>query len=123
MKPKYIKRLQAQSRQLEARHVDKHTFVVQSTSNPNASHVVTVEFGPGDTLRARCTCEWALNRGVGCTHVMAALEYLASRKHRTLSFWTSQDDAKRQKQRVFYLSGDEHDQEQTRGVWITSRAG
>lgn len=123
MKPKQIKKLQAQSRRLETRRVDKHTFVVQSTSNRNASHVVTVEFSPGDRLRARCTCEWALNRGVGCRHVMAALEYLASMKQRTLSFWPTEADAKRQKQRVFYLDGGEQDRSQSSGVWITSRAG
>jgi hypothetical protein len=123
MIPKQIKKLQAQSRRLETRRVDKHTFVVQSTSNHRASHVVTVDFGPGDRLRARCTCEWALNRGVGCRHVMAALEYMAAMKRRTLSFWSTEAEAKRQKQRVFYLDGGEQDSSYQGGVWITSRAG
>jgi hypothetical protein len=124
MKPKNLKQLQSQSRSLEARRVDKHTLVVQSKANPQANHVVTVEFGPEeDTIRARCTCEWALKRGIGCSHVMAALEYLASMKERTLSFWSTEEEAKKQKHRVFYLSNDERDQQQDRGVWITSRAG
>ena len=124
MKPKHIKQLQAQSRHMEARRVDKHTLVVQSRANPQANHVVTVEFGPGEQVRARCTCEWALNRGIGCTHVMAALEYLASKKDRTLSFWSSEAEARRQKQRVFYLSGSENERDdEDQGVWITSRAG
>ena len=53
---------------------------------------------------------------------MAALEYLASLKDRTLSFWPTQNDARRQKQRTFYLSGGRNDDGQ-RGVWITSRNG
>lgn len=123
MKPKHIKQLQAQSRELKARRVDLHTLVVQSTSNPLANHIVTVEFDADDSLRARCTCEWALNRGVACSHVMAALEYLASLKARTLSFWPTETDAQRQKQRVFYLAGNGHDDDRDAGVWITSRAG
>jgi hypothetical protein len=122
MKPKNIKQLQAQSRQLEARRVDKHTLAVQSASNALANHIVTVEFYPDNTIHARCTCEWALNRGIACTHVMAALEYLAGMKERTLSFWPTQADARRQKQRVFYLTGS-HQNTDTEGVWITSRTG
>jgi hypothetical protein len=120
MKPKNIKHIQAQSRKLQARRVDKHTLVVQSTSNPLANHVVTVEFPADGTIRARCTCQWAVNRGVACSHVMAALEYLASKKRRTLSFWPTREDAARQKHRVFYLAADDNDEDE--GVWITSRA-
>jgi hypothetical protein len=123
MKPKNIKILQSQSRNLQARQVDRHTLAVQSASNALANHIVTVEFGPDQTVRARCTCQWALNRGVACTHVMAALEYLASRKNRTLSFWSTQAEAERQKHRVFYLAGETNDDERESGVWITSRAG
>jgi hypothetical protein len=53
---------------------------------------------------------------------MAALEYLAGMKERTLSFWPTQADARRQKQRVFYLTGS-HQNTDTEGVWITSRTG
>ena len=122
MKPRNIKSLQAQSRQMQARMVDKHTLVVQSTSNPQANHIVTVTFGHEDTIHARCTCQWSLNRGVACTHVMAALEYLASLKDRTLSFWTDREAALRQKHRVFYIS-PEHDDNREAGVWVTSRTG
>ena len=122
MKPSNLKQLQAESRKLQARHVDRHTLVVQSTSNPQANHIVTVEFNDDGTLHARCTCQWALNRGVACTHVMAALEYLASKKNRTLSFWSTQEEAERQKHRVFYLYGSRRDDDDD-GVWITSRAG
>lgn len=119
MKPKHIKQLQAQSRKLQARRVDNDTFVVESISNPVANHIVTVRFQPDGTINTRCTCEWAINQGVGCSHVLAALEYIASIKGRTLSFWLTEEEAVRQKQRVFYLSGAKRDD----GLWITSRTG
>lgn len=119
MIPKNIKQLQNRSRHLQARLVDKNTLVVSSVSNPLANHVVTVQFDKnGKVVHARCTCPWAINHGVGCSHVMAALEYLAGLKDRTLSFWGSKEDALRQKQRLFFLEG-----ENSSGVWITSRAG
>ncbi len=121
MKPTNIKRLQSRSRRLRARRVDRQTLVVESASNPAANHVVTVRFYPDGTLRARCTCPWALNRGIACVHVMAALEYLAARKGRTLSFWPSHSDAARQKHRVFYLHGANGTNGDNGGVWITSR--
>lgn len=121
MKPTNIKALQAQSRHLRARLVDKHTVVVESASNPRANHVVTVRFGADGRVYARCTCPWALHNGIACTHVMAALEYLASLKDRTLSFWPTHADALRQKHRVFYLSDGSGEGEEG-GVWITSRA-
>lgn len=116
MKPRNIKQLQQQSKRLRVRRVGKHTLVVESVSNPIANHIVTVTFGPDHTIHARCTCEWAINRGVACSHVMAALDYLASTKQRKLSFWRDRSDAERQKHRLFYLSGGSDD-----GVWITSR--
>lgn len=118
MIPKHVKSLQAQSRRLQARRVDKHTMVVESVTNPAANHVVTVRFDPDGTVHARCTCEWALHHGVACSHTMAALEYLAGLKHRTLSFWPDEQAARRQKQRLFFLTGNRHE----KGVWITSRA-
>lgn len=116
MKPKHIKRIQARSRGLQVRQITTDTFVVTSISNPVAHHIVTVRFGADATVHARCTCPWAINHGIACAHVMAALEYLAGRKARTLSFWSTADDARRQKHRLFLLTdGDD-------GVWITSRS-
>lgn len=119
MKPKNIKQLQNQSRRLRARWVDTNTVVVESTSSPRANHVVTVEFEEDGSILTRCTCPWAIHQGVACSHVMAALEYLASKKQRTLSFWENLEDAKRQKNRMFYLVGSRADE----GVWVTSRTG
>lgn len=118
MKPTNIKRLQLQSRKLRVRRVDRNTFAVDSLSNPLANHIVTVQFYPHGVVHARCTCPWALNHGVACSHVMAALDFMASRKGRTLSFWSTPEEARRQKQRVFYLAGENR----TDGIWITSRA-
>lgn len=123
MKPKNIKTLQARSRRLITRRVDEHTLVVQSATNPVANHIVTVNFGPGNTVHTRCTCAWAVNRGVGCMHVMAALEYLASLKRRTLSFWPDKESALRQKNRVFHISGAEGLTSPDSGIWVTSRTG
>jgi hypothetical protein len=118
MIPKNIKSLQAQSRQLQARLVDKNTLVVESVSNPQASHIVTVQFAPDGEIHARCTCPWALHNGIACSHVMAALDHLAALKARKLSFWSSHDEARRQKHRTFSLKGSKNE-----AIWITSRPG
>ncbi len=115
MIPKHIKELQSRSRKLRARRVDRNTYVVESLSNPVAHHVVTIVFDDDGAIHTRCTCPWALHRGVACAHTMAALEYMAAQKGRTLSFWRTREDAERQRQRIFYLSGGKD------GVWITSR--
>lgn len=121
MKPVNIKQLQHRSRQLTARRVGRNTFVVESASDPKAHHVVTVRYHRDGTLSARCTCPWAVNRGVACVHVMAALEYLAAKRGRTLSFWPSRTDAIRQKRRIFYLHGSDIGSDDNGGIWITSR--
>ena len=117
MRPTHIKRLQEQAKDLRARVISHDTVIVQSVSNAVANHVVTVEFGPDNTVRARCTCPWAINGSIGCSHVLAALDALASKKGRALSFWLSDEEAKRQKHRRFFLKGNGKD-----GIWITSRS-
>lgn len=123
IKPKNIKDLQSRSKDLQVRRLSKDTFAVESANNPNGNHVVTVRFGSAERANAvvftRCSCEWARHRGVACVHVMAALEFLADLKGRKLSFWLSEQDARRQKNRVFYLDTGSGVQD---GVWITSRA-
>lgn len=117
MKPKRIKILQERARHLHATVLNPHTVIVESTSNPAANHVVTLAYQPDGTIQARCTCPWAINGGVGCTHVLAALEALAARRGRVLSFWADREAARRQKRRMFHLPGRDDD-----GIWITSRA-
>ena len=120
MKPKNIKTLQRRGKDLEAHVLNAHTIIVSSTTGSSANHVVTVEYEPDDIIRARCTCAWAINGGIGCSHVIAALEKLAEIKGRTLSFWDDRDEAERQKRRLFYLAGGKRSEDQ--GLWITSRA-
>ncbi len=118
MKPKNIKMLQARSRQLITRWLDSNTILVKSTTDPSIKHKVRVHFNRDGSIDARCTCQWAQYQGTACSHVMAALEYMAGLKNRTLSFWSSEEEAERQKHRRFYLKGSGH----SNGIWITSRA-
>lgn len=119
MKPKNIKSLQARSRQLKSWRKDKNTIIVQSASADDTEHAVKIRFGADGIIYAQCDCEWARHQGLACSHVMAALEFLAGSKNRRLSFWSSEDEARRQKRRVFFLKG----RSDNTGVWITSRAG
>lgn len=116
--PQNLKQLQQRSRDLQAKQIDPRTYVVESRSNPVANHIVTVQFEPdGRTVHARCTCAWAAHQGIACSHVLSALEYMASLKQRTLSFWADEDSARRQKHRTFVLSTPDENER----VWITSR--
>jgi hypothetical protein len=121
--PKNIKKLQEASRDLQARQVDKNTYVVESRTNPNAHHIVTIQFDSENyAIHARCSCAWAIFNGIACSHVLAALEYVAARKQRTLSFWTDEEAARRQKHRLFQLVGKLDNKLHNRtGIWITSR--
>jgi hypothetical protein len=119
MKPKNLKNLQDRARDLRAIPLNTRTVVVESTSSPMANHIVTVEYDSDGTIHARCTCPWALNGGVACSHVIAALESLAELRGRKLSFWSDQTEAQRQKRRMFYLRGVRRRDDD--GVWITSR--
>lgn len=119
MKPKNIKHIQQKSRNLVVGRVDDTTFAVDSSSDPNQRHIVTLKPDRDGRIQSSCTCEWSQFRGVGCAHVMATLNFVAEQKGRKLSFWKTLADAKRQKNRLFELTN-------LRGrgqVWITSRAG
>lgn len=118
MKPKKIKHLQQRSRDLTVIPVNTHTLRVESKSDEWSSYVVEVGFGKNGEVRTTCNCEWAQYRGVACVHAMAALEFLAARKGRTLSFWLDEDAARRQKHRTFQLHHPKSDADR---VWITSR--
>jgi hypothetical protein len=121
MKPVNLKVLQAKSKVLivrvfePARASDPYTAIVESSSQSTFNQVVTIRFTPNGEIRARCTCTWARYGGVACVHVIASLNKLAERKGRDLSFWGSQAEARRQKQRVFKLVSESGE------VWITSR--
>lgn len=121
MKPVNIKEIQDKSRTLgvrlfdPARPGDPYTAVVESTTNPAFNQVVTLRFSKNGDIRARCTCTWARFGGVACAHVLAALNRLAERKGRTLSFWLTPEDAGRQKHRLLRLVGDDG------YIFVTSR--
>ena len=119
MKPVHIKELQARARRLRARVIAPDTLIVESRNNPHAHHIVTIEAQPDGSLRGRCTCPWAQNGGYGCSHVMAALAHLAETKERAISFWSSREEAERQKQRILHLAGDFVRDDN--GIWITTR--
>ncbi len=117
MRPVEIKKLQQRSRRLQVRLVAPNTLVVTSRSNPYAHHIVTIETQPDGAILARCTCPWAQNGGLGCSHVMASLNYLAARQKRVISFWDREEDANRQKHRVLRLAGSRPEDD----LFITSR--
>lgn len=118
MMPKNLRELRERSKQLTTTILNAHTVIVSSDSNPVANHIVTLRYNNRTIINARCTCTWAQNGGVACSHVMAALEGLAEYKGRKLSFWHSQEEAERQKKRLFRISGRKNE-----NVWITSRVG
>ncbi len=123
MKPTRIKELQARSKHLLVRVIDPvapgepYVLIVNSGTTTTLNRVVTVKFERNGSITARCTCKWAEHGGVACTHVIAALNKLAERKDRALSFWLNQEDAHRQKRGVFRLTGERIGDQ----VWITSR--
>ncbi len=117
MKPTEIKKLQRRSRNLRVRRVAPNTLIVTSRSNPYAQHIVTIETDQSGVIYARCTCPWAQNGGYGCSHVMASLNYLATKQSRAISFWGDLREAKRQRHRILRLAGFGPDGD----IYITSR--
>ena len=115
MKPTDIKRLQRRSRDMRVTRVAPNTLVVSSRTNPQLQHIVTLEWEKQSGIRARCTCPWAQHGGAACSHVLAALNYIASQQRRAVSFWLNVEDARRQKHRVLTLKAGDGD------VYITSR--
>jgi uncharacterized Zn finger protein len=119
MLPKYIKQAQARSRKLKARVVGRQTVIVDSQTEAPGRHAVTIRYRPqGHVIEASCTCSWGAHHGVACAHIMAALEALAMRRQRTLSYWLTEDEARRQRHRRFFLT---RLGQQAEGVWVTSR--
>lgn len=117
MNPKEIKKLQTRSRALRARVVSTNVVSVTSRTTPPVQHFVTVAWMGDGAIRARCTCPWGMNGGACCSHVMAALNVLAERKQRVISFWNDRNEAERQKHRLLRLVGrtDEDD------LYLTTR--
>ncbi len=117
MNPTEIKKLQARSRGLRARLVSPTVIAVTSRSHSPIQHFVTVEYLGDDSILARCTCPWGMNGGTCCSHVMAALNLLAARQRRVVSFWRDKDEAGRQKHRLLRLVGSTPEDE----LFLTTR--
>lgn len=119
MKPKDIKRLQRLARGLRVTRLSRDMFVVESKSSGSGHYIVTIHYDDEGTLHSRCSCAWSTHGGYGCSHVMAALTYLAERKQRAVSFWTTREDAERQRNRMLRLTGSRADE--ANSLWITTR--
>lgn len=119
MVPIHIKDLQHASRDLSARWVKPHTYIVESRSHPDTYHHVEVCFDTNARIvKATCTCRWSQFNGIACSHVLAVLEHMAATKNRSLSFWIDEDRARQQKHRLFQLVGHHT----KTPIWITSRS-
>jgi hypothetical protein len=93
---------------------NKLSYRVASTSSPDKSYIVNVNFHNHNIVNARCECT-ASRYGSMCIHIMAALEYMARLKERTLSWWDSVERAVRQKHKMFHYTTRNND------IYITSR--
>jgi uncharacterized Zn finger protein len=100
---------------MDVRRIAPNTFVVASRSNQTAQYIVTVRRLDDGSINARCTCDWARNGGIACTHVLAALSRIAEKKKRDISFWVDYENARRQHNRILRLADDRST------VYITSR--
>ncbi len=93
-----IKKLQAASRQLLVvpRDSERGRYLVESAGDSTRFYEVALQ---REELAGHCTCPWAQYGGINCKHVLAALQahYAPSG---TLSFWPSQETARRQHRRV-----------------------
>jgi hypothetical protein len=117
MLPKHIKQIQRRAHRLNVRQVGRQTIMVDSATEAPGRHAVTIRYDGSGNITAYCTCNWSNHNGVACSHVMAALDMIASKKGKALSFWLTEDDARRQRHKRFFLSrGGEAE-----GVWVTSR--
>jgi uncharacterized Zn finger protein len=98
-----LKSLQRQSRRLRAEQIDEEAlrYLVTSASHSGAYYVVELE---PSALRGSCTCPWGQHGGTNCKHILAALR-ARYRDSGALSFWRSQEAARRQHRPI--LRGDE----------------
>lgn len=114
MLPKNIKNIQNRSRKLAVTQVNGEVFKVQSQTSV-VPHKVTLTVDKDGHIHSACTCEWSRNEGVACAHTLAALNFVANKKQKSLSFWLTEGEARRQNRRVFQLMNDESQ------IWVTSR--
>ncbi|KPV53701.1 hypothetical protein SE17_08090 [Kouleothrix aurantiaca] len=94
----HIKALQDASRNLQviARDATHGRYLVESGRDSGQHYEVALY--PGE-LAGHCTCRWAQYGGINCKHVLAALR-VAYAGQGALSFWPTQDAARRQHRQV-----------------------
>jgi hypothetical protein len=114
MEIKNAKTIQGKSRLHKVRHIGGNTFeVISGTSG--TPYTVTLIAGGG-----RCTCSWGkyrpyrkgANGKSGCSHVVAAYDWLEATRSRRVSAWTDEQQARRQHRPMLDI-GD--------GVTLTTR--
>ena len=104
------KQLQSKAKKSQVGQNADGTFTV--TSATSGKSYLVAQFDSG----FRCCCDWAKyhdTRFKPCSHVLAVEAYLEEAGTRSLSFWASEEDAKRQHRPVRRVG---------QGVWATSRA-
>lgn len=108
---KNVKTIQKKSKGHTVTSTGPDAFSVTSGASGKAYTVNFFEHG------ATCTCEWGAHRPMidrrsACSHVISVFDYIATEANRTVSAWSSVDDAKRQHKPILQI-GD--------GVTITAR--
>lgn len=84
------------------------TFLVTSASSGKRYTVWEMSDGG-----FRCSCEWAYwNPRDECSHTLSVREWLEASGNRSLSFWSTEQDAERQHRPTEWVSS---------GLWQTSR--
>lgn len=99
-----VKQLQKKSRSLTVRPIAPGQFAVSSGSG-NGDYTVALT-GQNGSRHWTCNCPWAQRGGAVCCHRMAVMHYLAQGKMgRRLSFWLTEEDARRQRRPVVERNG------------------
>lgn len=109
MQVKNLKALQRKSLKLEVTPTaNAHIFSVKSGSDDKMSYIVYFSQGYHE---ATCTCQWMQNGGNVCSHVMAAVRFVARHNGNRVSFWLDEMRAQRQRKRRVGFAD----------IWITVR--
>lgn len=107
------KQVQSKSRSHEVKQVAGNTYQVTSGHSGDTYKVQIFS-----DMSGTCTCKWGQYRKhsncyrSGCSHVVAVFDWIEQGQGRTVSAWTSEDQAKRQHRPMVNI-GD--------GVILTSR--
>lgn len=108
---KNVKSIQSKAKKNIVKQISASLYEVISSTSGNV-YKVRIQGDQGS-----CNCDWAKYRPssdtrCGCSHVVAAYEFIAEQQGRTVSAWNTEGDAKRQHRPMFSI-GD--------GVVLTTR--